>query len=171
MKHQNGGLKVPLFDLWGGNVMFRCHISLVPSNQLIVPSTLLAPTTHIQTDKNRQSHKATKPQRYISLDHWHISSMTEKELYWEDQNMRRHTFMITKKIGIRIICCAFHLVFSKGYFYSRSFQKYSRTSVENSRIIWGFFKDTMLFQGLFKAHANHLKWVWQYVCWLRIRIC
>ena len=34
------------------------QIALVPSNQLIVPSTLLAPATHIQTDK------ATKPQRY-----------------------------------------------------------------------------------------------------------
>ena len=34
-------------------------ISLVPSNQLRVPSTLLAPTTHIQTDKNTQSHKDT----------------------------------------------------------------------------------------------------------------
>ena len=38
-------------------------IALVPINQLIVPSTLLAPGTHIQTDK------ATKPQRYIRLDH------------------------------------------------------------------------------------------------------
>ena len=38
-------------------------ISLIPSNQLIVPSTLLAPATLIQTDKG------TKPQRYIRLDH------------------------------------------------------------------------------------------------------
>ena len=51
-----------------------------------------------------------------------------------------------------------------GYFYSRSFQKYSRTSVENSRTCQayptifqyqGLFKDMMLFQGLFKARMNH----------------
>ena len=39
-------------------------ISLVdPKHQLMVPSTLLAPATHIQTDK------ATKPQRYIRSLH------------------------------------------------------------------------------------------------------
>ena len=42
-------------------------MSLAPSNQLIVPSVLLAPATHIRTDN------ATKPQRYIRLDHWHMS--------------------------------------------------------------------------------------------------
>ena len=34
---------------------------------LIVPSTLLAPATHIQTNK------PTNPQRYIRLHHWHTS--------------------------------------------------------------------------------------------------
>ena len=34
-------------------------ISLVPSNQLIVPSTLLAPATHIPTDKATKIHKLT----------------------------------------------------------------------------------------------------------------
>ena len=40
-------------------------ISLVPKHKLIVPSPFLAPATQIQTDK------ATKPQWYIRLDHWH----------------------------------------------------------------------------------------------------
>ena len=90
---------------------------------LAINSEYLQPYWPLQhTSKQTKTDKATKPQRYISLDHWHISSMTEKELYQEDQNMRRHTFMITKKICIWIICCAFHLFFSKGYFYSGSFQ-------------------------------------------------
>ena len=51
-------------------------------------------------------------------------------------------------------------------FYSRSFQKYSRTSVEthfkdfsritNNYSIEGLFKDMTLFRGLFRARANHV---------------
>ena len=53
--------------------------------------------------------------------------------------------MITKKICV-LLCfqsfvCAKHF-FNKGYFYSRSFQKYSRTSVENSRT----FQDILHFK-------------------------
>ena len=47
------------------NVMFRCQNLIGCQHHHIVRSTLLAPATHIQTDK------ATKPQRYICLDHWH----------------------------------------------------------------------------------------------------
>ena len=54
--------------------------------------------------------------------------------------------------------------FNEGYFYLRSFQIYSRTSMENSRPFQGYptifqfqglFNDMMVFQGLFKACANH----------------
>ena len=54
--------------------------------------------------------------------------------------IRKHTFMISNKIYI-LLCfqpflCAKHL-FNEGYFYSRSFQKYSRTSEENfMRSFW-----------------------------------
>ena len=54
----------------------------------------------------------------------------------------------------------------EGYFYSRSFKKYSRTSEENSRTFQGYptiFQFSMTFQGrddfsrTFKACANHGK--------------
>ena len=53
------------------------------------------------------------------------------------------------------------LFLNQGSFYSRNFQKYSRTSVETSRIsnnfsIQGLFKDMTLFQGLFRARVNHV---------------
>ena len=61
VKNQHGGLKLPLFDLKPRECNGRCQnlIALVPTNQFIVPSTLLAPATEIRT------HKAIKPQRYI----------------------------------------------------------------------------------------------------------
>ena len=37
---------------------------LVPSNQLIVPSTLLSPATRIQTDEGTKPHV----QKYLRLD-------------------------------------------------------------------------------------------------------
>ena len=78
--------------------------------------------------------------------------------------IRKHTFMITKKICVLLCFQSFLYAkhfFNKGYFYSRSFQKYSRTSAENFKDIaqffsfQGLFNDMMLFQGLFKARANH----------------
>ena len=46
--------KCPCLTLSRVNVMLDAKISLVPTHQLIVPSTLLAPATEIRT------HKATK---------------------------------------------------------------------------------------------------------------
>ena len=68
----------------------------------------------------------------------------------------------------RIICvllcfqsfiCAKHVLFvcfffNKGQFYSRSFQKLSRTSVENSRTFQEY-PTISQFSRTFKAHANH----------------
>ena len=42
-------------------------IALVPKHQRIAPSTLLAPVT------DTRRHEATKPQRYIRPNHWHVS--------------------------------------------------------------------------------------------------
>ena len=58
MKNQDGGLKVPLFDFKPSECHVDAKISLVPTHQLIVPSTLLAPATEIRI------HKATKTERY-----------------------------------------------------------------------------------------------------------
>ena len=65
-----------------------------------------------------------------------------------------HTFMITKKIYIlmcfQIFPLRITLFFNESYFYSRSFQKYSRTSVENSRTFQGYptnFQFSSTFQG------------------------
>ena len=61
MKNHDGGLKVPLFDLYQCHVQIDAKISLVPKHQLIVPSTLLALATNISTYKvtKLQSHKDT----------------------------------------------------------------------------------------------------------------
>ena len=59
----------PLAMSWLG-----AKISFVPKHQLIVPSTLLAPATHIRTDK------ATKSQRYIRSHHWHIKNSSKGPL-------------------------------------------------------------------------------------------
>ena len=48
--------KCPCLTLSRVNVMLDAKISLVPTHQLTVPSTLLPPATNIRT------HKATKPQ-------------------------------------------------------------------------------------------------------------
>ena len=75
--------------------------------------------------------------------------------------------MITKKICL-LLCfqsflCAKNFALTKVSFIQRAF-KYSKTYVENSRTFQGcptifnfqgVFKDMMLFQGLFKARANH----------------
>ena len=55
----------------------------------------------------------------------------------------KHTFMITRKICILLCFQSFLLpktffFFNRGYFYTRSFQKYSRISVENSRTFQGY---------------------------------
>ena len=61
VKDQDGGLKVPLFDLYKCHVKIDAKVSLVPKHQLIVPSTLLALATNIPTYKATkiQSHKDT----------------------------------------------------------------------------------------------------------------
>ena len=59
MKDQDGGLKVPLFDLYQCHVQMDAKISLVPKHQLIVPSTLLALATNIPTYKATKIHKLT----------------------------------------------------------------------------------------------------------------
>ena len=56
LKNQNGGLKVPLFDLY---VMFRCQNLFGSLHvQLIVPSTLLA-LQHTSKETRPPSHKDT----------------------------------------------------------------------------------------------------------------
>ena len=67
MKNQGGVLQAPFFDLKQYHQWLDAKISLVLTYQLIVPSTLLAPATNIRT------YKATKPQRYIHPNHWHMS--------------------------------------------------------------------------------------------------
>ena len=61
MKNQDGGLKVPLFDLKQCHVKVDAKIALVLKHQLIVPSTLLPLATNIPTYKDTkiQSHKDT----------------------------------------------------------------------------------------------------------------
>ena len=70
------------------------------------------------------------------------------------KSYKENTFMITKKIFV--YCYAFNhsfaqnIFFNEGYFYSRGFQKYSRTSVENSRTFQGYrtiFQFSRTFQG------------------------
>ena len=56
--------KCPCLTLSRVNVMLDAKVSLVPTHQLAVPSTLLAPAT---------TSKHTKPQRYIWSNHWHMS--------------------------------------------------------------------------------------------------
>ena len=51
--------KYPCLTFSAAMSCLDAKISLVPSNQLIVPSTLLAPATHIRTDK-ATTQKATK---------------------------------------------------------------------------------------------------------------
>ena len=60
-------IKCPCLTFSAAMWCLDAKISLVPKHNPIVPSTLLAPATHIQTDK------ATKPQEYILLGHWHMS--------------------------------------------------------------------------------------------------
>ena len=56
------------------------------------------------------------------------------------------------------------LFLNESSFYSRSFQKYSKTGgnfkdfsrISNNFSIQGLFKDMTLFQGLFRARANHV---------------
>ena len=73
------------------------------------------------------------------------------------KSYKQNTFMITKKIFV--YCYAFNhsfvqnIFFNEGYFYSRGFQNIQG-------LLWkiqGLFKDTMLFQGLFKTRVNHAK--------------
>ena len=61
MKNKDGGLKVPLFDLYQCHVSVDAKISLVPKHQLILPSTLLALATNIRT------YKVTKIQSYKKI--------------------------------------------------------------------------------------------------------
>ena len=57
----------PCLTLSQVNIKLDAKIALVPTHQLIVPSTLLAPATEIRT------HKATKTQRYIRSNYRHMS--------------------------------------------------------------------------------------------------
>ena len=55
--------KFPCLTLSRVNVMLDAKISLVPTHQLIVPSTLLAPATEIRTRKDTKIH-TLKPLTY-----------------------------------------------------------------------------------------------------------
>ena len=59
--------------------------------------------------------------------------------------------------------CKTVFFFNEGYFYSRSFQKYSRTSVENSRTFKGYptiFQFSKTFQG-HDAFSRPLRTMWK----------
>ena len=79
----------------------------------------------------------------------------------------KNTFIITKTICV-LLCfqsflCAKQFFFNEGYFYSRSFQKYSRTSVENSRTFQGYstiFQFSKTFQG-HDAFSRPLRTMWK----------
>ena len=58
VKNQDGGLTLNRV-----NVMLDAKISLVPTHQLIVPSTLLTPAKEIRTDKATKIHML-KPLTY-----------------------------------------------------------------------------------------------------------
>ena len=77
--------------------------------------------------------------------------MTANELWGNTEIICEHTFLITLKIAVLSdLSFAQNTFFNKGYFYSRSFQKYSRTSGENSRTIQGYptnFQFSRTFQG------------------------
>ena len=60
MNNQDGGLKLPFFDLKPSECNVRCQNLIVPMHQLIVPSTLLTLAT--QNNPNTQSHKDTYTQ-------------------------------------------------------------------------------------------------------------
>ena len=55
MKNQGGCLKVPLFERLATSCV-DAKISMVPKHQLMVPLTLLAPGTHIRTEKATKIH-------------------------------------------------------------------------------------------------------------------
>ena len=55
--------KCPCFTFRAAKSSLEAKFSLVPKHQLMEPLTLLAPATHILTDK------ATKLQRYIRSHH------------------------------------------------------------------------------------------------------
>ena len=58
------------------------------------------------------------------------------------------------------LCKTFYFFFNEGYFYSRSLQKYSRTSVENSRTFQGYptiFQFLRIFQGPCEPRDSVLK--------------
>ena len=79
----------------------------------------------------------------------------------------KNTFIITKPICV-LLCfqsflCAKQFFFNEGYFYSRSFQKYSRTSVENLRTFKGYptiFQFSKTFQG-HDAFLRPLRTMWK----------
>ena len=66
MKNQDGGLKVPLFDLNQCHVRCQNLIGSYASTHSML--NLIGPTT------NTWLYKPTKPQRYIHSNHWHMSN-------------------------------------------------------------------------------------------------
>ena len=77
--------------------------------------------------------------------------------------IRKHFHDHQENLCFQSFLCAKNFALTKVSFIQRAF-KYSKTYVENSRTFQGcptifnfqgVFKDMMLFQGLFKARANH----------------
>ena len=67
VKNQNGGLKVPLFDLQCSNVMFRCQNfigSQHSTSQYLYPYWPTHNRTHIRTDNTQHTSEQTKPQSH-----------------------------------------------------------------------------------------------------------
>ena len=58
MKNDNGGLKLPLFDLWRSDAMFRCQ-NLLGSQLGTFNLNYWPPATHIRTDKATKIHTLT----------------------------------------------------------------------------------------------------------------
>ena len=88
MKNKDGGLKVPLFDLYQCHDKVDAKISLVPKHQLIVPSTLLALATNILTYKvtKIQRYKDTKLQRYKATKIHTLTPLTY-ELFFQNSSI------------------------------------------------------------------------------------
>ena len=108
--------KCPCLTLSRVNVMLDAKIPLVLTHQRIVPSTLLAPATNIRT------YKATKPQRYICSNHWHMSYFFNN--IWPNRKLSNKNKNKTKqkqekKYIKKIIKIALSLGYPSSYFYDK----------------------------------------------------
>ena len=112
-KNQDGLSKCPCLTLSQVNVTLDAKILLVPTHQLIAPSTLLAPATNI--DPNIQGHKDTYTQ---TTDIWAIFSKYLKKsdndsIQWLCRRLisLRYLYNLNTLNGLcknhNLLCCTF----------------------------------------------------------------